>query len=199
MSERSFGTISKPDGAKNKLFPNGMKASLKALRKYRPQDTQMGVKRDINAFIHENNHLELFNWVAQKYNHKPVTAGGLFSIIEAVESNGEDTSDMNFLLLRFYAEVVKIPVGLLALFTHCVSIEGDPKSTEDVLDVLTGVRDAIDWLIAYKGPKGKGRKKAFHRPREEHPGHYEANIATLYQAAAVYNRNSVKPGLEAHS
>lgn len=195
MSERSLGVISKLDGAEYKYFPNGMKASLKGLRKYPPQDKHMLVKRSIIEFIRENHHLELFNWVAQKYGHKPVTESALSSIIEGLESNGKDATDINFMLVRFYAEVAKVPVALLTLFTHCASIEADKDSKEDVLDLLTRVRKAVDWLIFQKDPRGKGRKQAFHRPLDGRPGEYEGRVSTLYEMADVYNKNSKETGL----
>jgi hypothetical protein len=148
MVRRPHRTAPRPDGDPFKRFPNGLRATLKSIRKFwHGAFVHEGAERNVDNFA--KRFLTTYNEVASRYGRKPKTQASLKSLINKLESSGEEGTDITFTKMRAYAEFVGIPTGLLLLFSQAVSHEAQGRNREEIKEFIIRCRLALGALENY--------------------------------------------------
>jgi hypothetical protein len=108
------GIRARKDRDPHKRFPNGLKATLKAIRKYwnrrRKSDYRQGVGRPLKAFAKVFR--ETYNRVGGYYHEDERSVAAVISAVGRLEGSGEEhKSDISFWQIRSYAEFTELPTS----------------------------------------------------------------------------------------
>jgi len=184
------GVLARKDHDPHKRFPNGLKATLKAIRKFwdrkRKTDFRPGVGRRPGAFA------ELFqatyNRVGGYYHEDERSIGAVRAAVDRLEGSGEELkSDISFWQIRSFAEFTELPSSLLVLYGQMVSYEAQGRTRVEIRDFLSRCRQALDALDEYT--KGKDdREHIFHHRFSvtENEMEYIALLAGLYDMSVAF-------------
>jgi hypothetical protein len=195
-SRKPRGIIARADGEKRKRFPDGLKATIKSIRKFWPGDVRPGDGRSVERFA--TKFQPAYNASARRYSYKLVDAehvGSLASILRRLEGSGEkNLSDISFYKMRAFAEYVEVPTSLLVLFAQCVSYEAQGRGRDHVLRFIRECQASIDALETYLREQDND-STALHEPRgPKGGGEYLARLAGLSRMAGRYSRTYVYEG-----
>lgn len=177
MKRRSVGTSPKEDRDPTKLFPNGIKATLRSIRKFWPGDI-----RDEERSPHDfaKDFLYVYNKTHEKYGRKPPKeVPALKRVVDRVEGNGKsDSRNLCYAQLKAYAEYVEeIPVPVLLLFTQCVSAEQHGRPRKYIIDILQRAECVAKALQGYVNDGDEG-ELLFHKPNVDSSS-YHARLKGL--------------------
>ena len=179
---RPRGIVARPDFHAGKKFPNGIKATIKSIRKSWPREVSERAPRTPEAFGALL--LETYNGISARYGTDPSDPTKLARIIERLEGSGDsDDTDINFAKLRAYSDFIGIPTGLFLIYTQLVSLERHGKSRSELANRLSKIRSALEVLEQYVAdPANEGL--LFHQPLTENE--YQALLAGLKNAVGAY-------------
>jgi len=178
MVRRPRRTAPRPDGDPFKRFPNGLRATLKSIRKFwHGAFVHEGAPRNAGNFA--KRFLATYNEVASRYGRKPKTQASLKSLINKLESSGVEGTDITFSKMRAYAQFVDLPTGLLLLFSQAVSQEAQGRTREEINEFIIRCRLAIGALESY-AVRGHINATIFHiRDGDDPRAEYDAQLDSL--------------------
>jgi len=186
--QRSHGTTAHPHGHKSKKFPNGVKATLKSIRRFWPRDIRPGPGRSVKRFT-SGEFLSVYNQVQAHYGlKKSKSETALANIVGRLEGSGDKfISDLRFSDLRAYALFTGIPTGLLLVFTQAVTYEVQGRGREHIGVFLDHCCRAMLALEKYARDTPLDGT-AFHESKVDDCGDVEikARLQGLIQLVAAY-------------
>jgi hypothetical protein len=190
VTKRPRGIVPRNDGDPHKRFPNGLRATIKSIRKYWPRGVYSGPGRSTLKFAGKFS--ETYNEVMSRYGQKPTSEGALVRVINKLEGSGDqERSDITFAKMRAFAAFVGIPTGLLLVFSQLVSYEAQGRSREDMLAFVAACRAAINALEGYANGLDSA-SKGFHGKVKDGAG-YHARLEGLLTMVDAYEGKSVVP------
>jgi hypothetical protein len=175
MKPKPEGVISRKDGDQYKRFPNGLKATLKAIRKFwNPKERwefRPGVGKTPLVFAQA--FAAAFNRVGSYYGGAEKTPEKIAGAIRKLEGSGKkQISDITFWKIRAYAEYVELPTSLFLLFAQMTSYEAQSHSREEIQSFLRRCIRALSALDAYITKEEKN-SELFHHQIAEDINHLE--------------------------
>jgi len=184
------GIIARKDGDEHKKFPNGLKATLKAIRKFwspkKRSEFRRGHGRTPLKFAEQ--FMGTYNRVGSYYREDEKSAEAIAAAISRLEGSGKvNLSDINFWKLRAYAEFVEVPSSILLLFAQLTSYEGQGRSRQEITNFLNNCASAVCALQRYI-EANSDRKHLFHERLSEDENQVEfiARLAGLYNMSAAF-------------
>lgn len=150
------GTIARKDGDKDKRFPNGLKATLKAIRKYWCPQLRSDFKHNVGRtpLKFAADFRATYNRVGGYYSETVRSQEAIAAAVCRLEGNGSvNVSDIKFWQLRAYAEYVEVPSSLLLLFGQLVSYESQGHSREEIANFASNCANAIRAIQLYMSQK----------------------------------------------
>lgn len=176
-----------PDNDEKKWFPNSVRKTFRSIRRFWPGDFEGGSGgRNIENFY---DIIEpTLKSVRRKYAHnhslkKPVAK------ITNIETG---QSSLSYYLLRVYSEYVRVPTGVLSIFTHVLGDSKKGFTKTDLVNFLDSCIAAIqamrEVIVAAPEPKD-----VLFVELSQDKADYEARLAPLIAASSAYKRHRTKP------
>jgi hypothetical protein len=192
-TKRPRGTVAYEDGDPAKKYPNGLRATIKSVRKFWPliDARAHGTGRNTRDFAAEL--LPTYNEVAARYSDETRSTTALKRVIEKLEGGGPDeASGIDYVKMRSYAGHVGLPVGLLILFSQAVSYEAQNKGRPYLLDFVRRSLCAIEALEHLLAQKGDDNLLHFPVSRDDGKTEYLARLIGLKDMRTAFRQKKLK-------
>lgn len=199
MPKRLNGIREHSADSEVRYFPDALKALLKAVREYFPEEVGKQKKpRSRKRFVEKTAFFGIYVDVCKQYGYEGIERAEIVAkTISHLESDSKKDggTDINFARLRAYADFIGIPVGLFLIYSQLVSLERhDLNNRNELRDQLGKLKRAIEALQTYLDTE---KPPCFHVPVKGFSDRYEARLGGLRVATEAFNDGKATPSVPA--